>query len=133
MSMAKWLVVSLIGTLMVLSSVANAKVVWIDVEQTGKGYCPDVCKATGSEHFRPEFRVPYAVPSGIHVHQKVNKTYYVCAAYMRGWAIGFNIGVKAIDHKCYVTALLRDGPRTVDHSHYYCLCSDTPVEPIKDR
>ena len=105
---------------------------WVDIKNTGKSYCPDVCKVT-EKYFRPEFQVPYAVPSSLHTHPKVNKLYYVCAGNPvgKGWGIGFNI--ENVKHECHVAFLYRSGPKIMSLRHYHCLCSDEPVEPIKKR
>jgi hypothetical protein len=112
-----------------LSSVATADVKWI---QTLRHACPVACQQTKDFHPKhPAFNVPYAVPAGIH-HKATKargtpQVFYVCATNFGGWSVGFNIGV--IDSRCY-TAFLRGGGSYGEY--YYCLCSDKPIELIKD-
>jgi hypothetical protein len=107
-----------------------AKIMWVDASQfTRISHCPDICQATKDFHPKhPEFNVLYAIPSGIHSHKNVQKTFYVCAAnHARlGPHIGYNIEVNA--NECYVTSLRGGG---FHYGVYHCLCSDTPIEPIK--
>ena len=118
-----------------LLPVANAKVLWVEADKTGKYYCPDVCQVT--KHFHPkhsEYNVPYAVPSGVYAKpgtKIVGKKFYVCAANIYGWVVGVN--PEFISHRCYTTAFTPGhGINGIYREYYYCLCSNTPIEPIKD-
>jgi hypothetical protein len=130
-SFSRPLAITLVGILGMgfLPIAEAAKIVWVDTSDFRNRYCPDVCQTTTHFHPKhPEFNVPYAIPSGIHSHPNVNKTFYVCAAnHLRlGPHIGYNI-----DHgsnKCYVADLRGGG---TSYSVYHCLCTDIPVEPIK--
>ena len=131
MSITKPFVVMLLGILGLgfLPIAEAAKIMWGDASKfTRTSHCPDVCKLTEKFHSKhPEYNVPYAVPSGIHSHKNVQKTFYVCAAnHARlGPHIGYNI-----DHgpkECHVAGLAKGKSSS---RIYHCLCSDTPVEPI---
>ena len=107
-----------------LSSVANADVTWIDNLKGGRlvaNGCPAVCKNS-------DFK--FAVPAGIHTKatkaRGTPQVFYVCAANLRGWKVGFNIEFG--ERRCYVA--YHDGGSSFGE-HFYCLCSDKPIEPLK--
>ena len=131
LSFSRPLAITLVGILgMGFFPIAEARVAWVDANRyTNSSYCPDVCQVT--KHFRPEvpkYNLLYAVPSGIHSHENVKKTFYVCAANHRrfGPHIGYNIAHGG--NKCHVADL---GKGKSSYGHYHCLCSDILVEPIK--
>ena len=134
MSITKLFVVMLLGFLGLgfLPIAEAAKITWVDASRLSRIYhCPDICQTTERYHPKhPEYNVPHAVPSGIHSHKNVQKTFYVCAANHRG--LGPHIGYN-MDHgptACHVAGLAKGKSSS---RVYHCLCSDTPVEPIKSK
>jgi hypothetical protein len=129
-SVKKSLLITLLGILgMGFLPIAEAKVMWVKAASFHSGHCPDVCQRTKYFHPKhPEFNLLYAIPSGIHSHDNVQNTFYVCAANHRrfGPHIGYTIGHGG--YECHVADLARG--KSSSHV-YHCLCSDTPVEPIK--
>jgi len=130
-SVTKLLAVMLLGILGMgfFLPIVEAKVLWVNAYgDMRKHYCPDVCQTT--KRSGPD--VPYAVPAGIHEEatkvRNEEQMFYVCAAEHGGWHIGYN--VKFNRNKCYITTHKKRGYAL---GYYSCLCSDTPVEPIKKK
>ena len=109
-----------------LAEVAQADMKWFE---TFNGFCPTVCQEKAADKYNKENAAyKFAVPGGINPRatkaRGSESVYYICAAHLSGWRIGYNIDYQR--DRCYTGFR---GGETWDEV-YLCLCTDQEMPPV---